>query len=1071
MGTETTSDGARGQPTADADGDKVSVAQLIARRLDEQDPWRLALVQRSLVWDEVRMAGLLDSLLAGYPIGSILICRVRQDGHVLRERGSARVAEGASPGTWQLLDGQQRINALITLFTEHGNYGRFYLDMTKRRVPEEVVTRRRDARRALDYIVWRPDDMGGADPMEGRERFIDLGRLAGWAAGKDRKDVLDLATFAERDPTRSVEILNAIDPAFADELPGEQGSIASTRLARLLRTWAEPAIPVQYFTVDGPLDVLQVFTRINLAGVQVEGEDVFFAAVKTEWPDAEEHLDRVAAATSLLNRATALRLLARLASRARSRDDLLPLRVDRLNGSKGKQLIRVMERLAADGSPVLFRLGTLGRLLTDESRIGYGLHSINNALFDHVFGWAAVHPQGADEAAMRAHLHELETYLVGAHAFRYATVFRDGFLTLAFAEAVAAGAAGDPFPTERILTRTARTYPGLRRGQNAVAGWDTDTDRRRWIDQSASLFLSVLQNISYQLPERDGGAWARGRRQVEWDHIYPQAKADRMRTRHPDTGRLVYHGDRRLVWEAGNLWALDRPLNNHARDIYPSAKFELLHNLPDETHRLPSAWPEVGSEALNDEERRNLLAAEELLRKGDVEVAMPLFRQYVTSRGLRLFNLATRVFAGVEQFVPGAQGDVDAFEAAAAVPLLDALDLEDEATPLADTASVSTSAADDASASVFALADRAGLRDEVQSIVAAAVELGLSPRPRKSSVMVAPRANGSRMLFTIWPQTTGGGRLSIYRWAQAIAEFFPSVEEHQARETLGPDGFGVLEREDVPTFISNLRDLLGEATQGTGGAPQLSGEELARAAEAWLRATDPPREGVHYYEIAHAVERQGPVGGADRMGTVLNVMRRRGDRFIQTRRGHYTWAQAAAAQATDRGTRYWAMRTDQNRRAELWDELRAGRLRQGWGWDPEMDLEVVAERVAAGETLSDWQRQAWDNRRMLTSRPDGVHVGDLVVVLHMPEPRRFSLARVTGDYEFDGGQLLGDYGHILPVEVLSGLDGVSYTDARLSPRLQTSLGNRPRMWNLDGFGPEIIALVESLVSSDARGGS
>ena len=33
------------------------------------DPWQLALVQRSLVWDEVRIARLLDSLLAGYPIG------------------------------------------------------------------------------------------------------------------------------------------------------------------------------------------------------------------------------------------------------------------------------------------------------------------------------------------------------------------------------------------------------------------------------------------------------------------------------------------------------------------------------------------------------------------------------------------------------------------------------------------------------------------------------------------------------------------------------------------------------------------------------------------------------------------------------------------------------------------------------------------------------------------------------------------------------------------------------------------------------------------------------------------
>lgn len=43
----------------------VSVADLIRKRLDPDDPWRLALVQRHIVWDEVRMARLLDSLLRG----------------------------------------------------------------------------------------------------------------------------------------------------------------------------------------------------------------------------------------------------------------------------------------------------------------------------------------------------------------------------------------------------------------------------------------------------------------------------------------------------------------------------------------------------------------------------------------------------------------------------------------------------------------------------------------------------------------------------------------------------------------------------------------------------------------------------------------------------------------------------------------------------------------------------------------------------------------------------------------------------------------------------------------------
>ena len=57
----------------------VSVRELVRRRMGvESDPWDLALVQRAEVWDQVRMRRLLDSLLAGYPIGAILLCRVAE---------------------------------------------------------------------------------------------------------------------------------------------------------------------------------------------------------------------------------------------------------------------------------------------------------------------------------------------------------------------------------------------------------------------------------------------------------------------------------------------------------------------------------------------------------------------------------------------------------------------------------------------------------------------------------------------------------------------------------------------------------------------------------------------------------------------------------------------------------------------------------------------------------------------------------------------------------------------------------------------------------------------------------
>lgn len=1042
-----------------------SVAQLIASRLDPVDPWRLALVQRNLVWDEVRISGLLDSLLAGYPIGSLLVCRVRQGGHVLVEAGGTRRAQEATAGTWQLLDGQQRVNALVCLFTEHGRFGRFHVDMTRKRIPEQVVTRRRDRRHALDYIVWRPDDAGGTEPIDGRERYIDLSRLQAWAApqadGAIESTIADLAAA----PIKTVEILNAIDPSFADELDPGKLAQATDRLIRLLRAWTAPSVPVQHFTVDSPLDVLQVFTRINLAGVQLDGEDVFFAAVKTEWSAAEEHLDRVAAASPLLNRMTALRILARLASRARSKDDLLPLRVDRLNGTKGKQLIETMQQLAADESPVMARLGVLGRLLTTESGLGYGLRIIDDKLLDHVFGWAAVNESADDEAYVRDHLQVVEAYLIGAHAFRYSTVFLDGFLRLGFAEAVAAGAAGEPFPTKRIVAGARRRWEGLKRARLSVASIESDDDKRHLVDPNTGLFLSILQRLPYQPPPRDPDDPRAGHREVEWDHIYPQAKANLMRVRNVG-GRLSHHPDRRLVWNGGNLWALDRPINNAASDRLPSAKFEMFEGLPI-VGRLPTLWPPVDDAALTVQERADLLAAEERLRAQDVEGAMPSFRSFVVGRGLRMYREVIDRYPDVELFAPSAQIDPEEFDDAPIVDLRANLGIDessidfDEATDVADHVGIDPT--NERFAAVLATADAAGVGAELRMIVVAASELGLAIRPNRGSVMVAPPSNRTRMLFTVWPQASNaGGRLSIYRWAQAIAEFFPAIEESAAREALGPDGFGVLEREDVAPFIDTLQSLIGPAIAVAGvaaGNAALTGAEIRRIAGDWLRANDPDRRGVHYYEIAHAVQAQGVVGGTDQMSTVLKAIRRREDAFEAVGPGTYTWALASEAAGATRGRRYWALRTDVNARDRLWPEIQAGRLRQGWGWAPEMDLELISDLVAAGKPLTEWQEQAWANRRMLTSRHDAIHVGDIVLVPHMPEHRRFSLVRVTGPYQYDGGQAFGEYGHILPVELLTDIAGFGYMDPGVAVKLQTALGNRSRLWNLDSLGVSIQDLV------------
>lgn len=165
-------------------------------------------------------------------------------------------------------------------------------------------------------------------------------------------------------------------------------------------------------------------------------------------------------------------------------------------------------------------------------------------------------------------------------------------------------------------------------------------------------------------------------------------------------------------------------------------------------------------------------------------------------------------------------------------------------------------------------------------------------------------------------------------------------------------------------------------------------------------------------------------------------------------------------------TRYWALRTDQARRAFFWSELQAGRLRQGWGYRPDLDLEHLADLRHRGVKLPKYQQDAWrGNRRLLPSQPDSMQVGDIVVFLHLPRYGVWSIARVTGSYRFEisaqGNAVDGtpDYGHIREVDLLTDERGIDPTREGASDSLRRSMRPISRMWSLDAHGDEINQLI------------
>jgi len=166
-------------------------------------------------------------------------------------------------------------------------------------------------------------------------------------------------------------------------------------------------------------------------------------------------------------------------------------------------------------------------------------------------------------------------------------------------------------------------------------------------------------------------------------------------------------------------------------------------------------------------------------------------------------------------------------------------------------------------------------------------------------------------------------------------------------------------------------------------------------------------------------------------------------------------------------TRYWALRTDQNRRPFFWSELQAGRLRQGWGYAPELNLELLSDIKRRGGRLAKHQQDAWrGNRRLLPSQPNSMQVGDIVVFLHLPRYGVWSLARVTGGYRYEistqSNAVDGtpDYGHIRDVELLTDDRGVNPNREGASERLRKAMRPMIRMWSLDAHGDEIDRLIK-----------
>ena len=81
------------------------------------------------------------------------------------------------------------------------------------------------------------------------------------------------------------------------------------------------------------------------------------------------------------------------------------------------------------------------------------------------------------------------------------------------------------------------------------------------------------------------------------------------------------------------------------------------------------------------------------------------------------------------------------------------------------------------------------------------------------------------------------------------------------------------------------------------------------------------------------------------------------------------------------------MRTDRTRAEYILEELRTGKLRQGWGYRENLNLETLARLVSSGEPLTSEERAAWRNRRLLPTESSSIQEGDILLLPSFAELR------------------------------------------------------------------------------------
>lgn len=183
--------------------------------------------QRPLRWQATDVARLFDSILRGYPVGSLLFWKHAFEADTALRIGNARITVPAIRDGWFIVDGQQRITALAAALSDIDHHG--------------------DLRWQVRFDPTTNTFLTGATKQDELPRHVPLSALG---------DLRRLGHWL-----RDCELSDA----------------AQTRVEEVQQRLLDYELPAYLMETDNPDGLKGAFARLNSTGVRMRSDEVFQA--------------------------------------------------------------------------------------------------------------------------------------------------------------------------------------------------------------------------------------------------------------------------------------------------------------------------------------------------------------------------------------------------------------------------------------------------------------------------------------------------------------------------------------------------------------------------------------------------------------------------------------------------------------------------------------------------------------------------------------------------------------------------------------------------------------------------